>query len=76
VQLQRQAQQLAGAGQRLAALDPRQVLQRGYAWVEDADGLPVLSVHGLLPGQTVQAVWADGRARARITDVEPAAPRG
>jgi len=74
VQLQRQAQQLASAGQRLAALDPQQVLQRGYAWVEDAEGRPVLSVRGLSPGQAVQAVWADGRARARITDVEPAAP--
>jgi exodeoxyribonuclease VII large subunit len=76
VQLQRRAQQLDGTAQRLASLDPHQVLQRGYAWVEDAEGRPVLSVRGLQPGQMLQAVWADGRARARIAEVEPAASQG
>jgi exodeoxyribonuclease VII large subunit len=71
---QRQTQCLAAAGQRLQALDPHRVLQRGYAWVEGADGRPVVSVRGLAPGQTVDAVWADGRARAELMDVRPQQP--
>jgi exodeoxyribonuclease VII large subunit len=63
---------LAGAGQRLAALDPGQVLQRGYAWVESADGRPVLSARALRPGDTISAVWADGRAQAEVRAVDPA----
>jgi exodeoxyribonuclease VII large subunit len=74
VQLQRQQQRLDGATQRLDALDPRQVLRRGYAWVEDGRGRPVLSVHGLAVGQTVQAVWADGRASAQVRQVDPDPP--
>jgi exodeoxyribonuclease VII large subunit len=70
VQVQRQQQRLAGATQRLDALDPRQVLRRGYAWVEDGRGRPVLSVHALAVGQTVQAVWADGRASAQVQSVD------
>ncbi len=74
VQIQRRQQQLAAAQQRLAALDPQRVLQRGYAWVEAADGRPVVSALALRPGQAVRAVWADGRARAEIIDVEPLPP--
>jgi len=65
---------LAGAQDRLQAHDPRRVLQRGYAWVEAADGRPVVSALALRPGQTVRAVWADGRARAEVLDVEPLSP--
>jgi exodeoxyribonuclease VII large subunit len=74
VQLQRLQARLAAAGQRLDALDPHRVLHRGYAWVEGADGRPVISVSELVPGQTVQAVWADGRARAEVLSVEPLSP--
>ena len=69
VALARQRQTLAAQHSRLQALDPRQVLQRGYAWVETAAGQPVVSVQGLAAGQRVQAVWADGRAHATIEDV-------
>jgi exodeoxyribonuclease VII large subunit len=65
---------LAGAQDRLQAHDPRRVLQRGYAWVEAADGRPVVSAWALRPGQAVRAVWADGRARAEVLDVEPLPP--
>jgi exodeoxyribonuclease VII large subunit len=65
---------LAGAYDRLQAHDPRRVLQRGYAWVEAADGRPVVSARALRPGQTVRAVWADGRARAEVLEVEPLPP--
>jgi exodeoxyribonuclease VII large subunit len=74
VQLQRAQARVAASQQRLDALDPHQVLHRGYAWVEGADGRPVGSVRGLRPGQQVQAVWADGRARAELLEVVPLPP--
>lgn len=73
-QLQQQRLALAGAQERLRAHDPHRVLQRGYAWVESADGRPVVSALALRPGQAVRAVWADGRARAEVLDVEPLPP--
>jgi exodeoxyribonuclease VII large subunit len=66
-----QQQRLVLSAQRLSALDPKQVLQRGYAWVEALDGRPVLSVRALRGGQAVRAVWADGRATAEVLSVEP-----
>jgi exodeoxyribonuclease VII large subunit len=72
--LQQQRLAMEGAQQRLQAHDPHRVLQRGYAWVEAADGRPVVSALALRPGQTVRAVWADGRARAEVLDVEPLPP--
>jgi exodeoxyribonuclease VII large subunit len=55
---------------RLAALDPARVLARGYAWVTDAAGRPVLSVHKVALGQELVTVWHDGRARAEVTKIE------
>lgn len=57
---------------RLAALDPRAILSRGYAWVEGDAGQPILSAARLSQGQTVRAVWHDGAARATVIDVEVA----
>ncbi len=74
--LRQQQQRLLAAQARLAGLDPQQVLRRGYAWVESADGRPVVSVQGLRSGQTVRAVWADGRAMAEVLSVEPLATSG
>jgi exodeoxyribonuclease VII large subunit len=74
VQLQRLALRVDAAARGLQGQDPHRVLQRGYAWVESADGRPVVSALALAPGQTVRAVWADGRAGARITDIEPLPP--
>lgn len=71
VQTQQHALGLRAA--RLAALDPRAVLARGYAWVEGADGRPILSVAQLSTGQAVRAVWQDGAARATVTDIEAGA---
>jgi exodeoxyribonuclease VII large subunit len=73
-QLQQRRLALSGAQDRLQAHDPHRVLQRGYAWVESADGRPVVSALALRPGQAVRAVWADGRARAEVLDVEPLPP--
>jgi exodeoxyribonuclease VII large subunit len=74
VQLQHHRQRLDGSAARLAALDPHQVLRRGYAWVEDGQGRPVLSARALAVGQTVQAVWDDGRASARVLSLAADAP--
>ena len=74
LQLQRQQARLNATQDRLQALSPQRVLQRGYAWVQAADGRPVLSVQALRTGQAVRAVWADGSAQAQITSVEPLLP--
>jgi exodeoxyribonuclease VII large subunit len=64
-------QHLLTAAQALQAHDPHRVLRRGYAWVESADGRPVVSVQALQAGQPVRAVWADGQALAEVRQVLP-----
>ena len=58
--LQQERQRLDLASLRLQALDPHRVLDRGYAWLSDAEGQAITRVHGLKPGQPVQATLADG----------------
>jgi len=70
VSLQRHADGLARQAGRLAALDPRQVLARGYAWVEDVEGRPLVSSRSLSVGQPLRAVWADGAAAVSVTAVD------
>lgn len=74
LQLQSRRLRLQATAERLQAQDPTRVLQRGYAWVESADGRPVVSAHALSPGQTVRAVWSDGRATVQVERVEPLPP--
>lgn len=62
---------LAALDGRLAALDPQRVLARGYAWVTDATGRPVLSAHNVSVGQPLVTVWHDGRALTEVTQIEP-----
>lgn len=64
-----QQQQLEMLAARLRALDPRQVLARGYAWLSDADGRPVTSVHQLAIGAALQVVLHDGSADVAVTGV-------
>ncbi|HSI57664.1 MAG TPA: exodeoxyribonuclease VII large subunit, partial [Ideonella sp.] len=71
VSLQRHADALSRQAGRLAGLDPRQVLSRGYAWVEDAAGRPLVSSRSLAVGQPLRAVWADGGASVSVTAVDP-----
>ncbi|WP_298233569.1 exodeoxyribonuclease VII large subunit, partial [uncultured Azohydromonas sp.] len=70
-QHQRTLLTLQGMEQRLAALDPHRVLSRGYAWVTNEAGQPIVSARALQPGQQVQAVWSDGRALAQVLRVQP-----
>ena len=69
-----QAQRLASLAARLAALDPRQVLARGYAWLSDAQGVALTSVAQVAPRQRVAAMLADGRLTATVLDVDSTGP--
>jgi exodeoxyribonuclease VII large subunit len=52
---------------RLQLLDPRLVLQRGYALLTDAaSGHPLTSVHALHEGQAVRAALADGEVDLHV----------
>ena len=73
--MRREADRLAAAGRRLMALDPQQVLQRGYAWVENAEGRPLVTASALIPGQALRAVWADGRADVTVDRVSLQGPQ-
>ncbi len=64
-----QQQRLATLGVRLQTLDPKQVLARGYAWLADAHGQAVVSVHGLAVGANLSAVLADGSADVAVTQI-------
>lgn len=70
--LQSRQQTLAVLAARHAALDPGQVLRRGYAWLNDADGRPVTSVRALHAGQRLSAVLRDGRVDSVVEAVLPA----
>lgn len=56
----RRHQALNRLSTRLEMLDPRHVLQRGYAWLANAEGHAVTSVSRVLVGDDVVAVLADG----------------
>lgn len=68
--LQRCRQQLERAELRLELLDPKLVLQRGYAWLADLQGLPITRVKATHVGQPVRATLADGEV-----DLTVSAPR-
>ena len=55
---------------RLELLDPKLVLQRGYAWLADLQGQPVTTVKATSLGQPLRATLADGQV-----DLTVCAPR-
>ena len=59
-------QRLARAALRLAALDPQRVLERGYAWLEDAHGTPVTRAADTRAGQPIRATLADGKVDLEV----------
>ena len=65
-------QRLERAALRLQLLDPRLVLQRGYALLSDSEGRTITSVHQAPPGTALQATLADG---ALDLVVQPPKPR-
>ena len=52
---------------RLRLLDPALVLQRGYAWLTDADGRAIVSAKNLHAGDAVVARLADGEVDLTVT---------
>ncbi len=64
-----QAQRLGASEARLRALDPKQVLARGYAWLSEAGGRPVGSVRQLQIGTPLRAVLHDGSAGVVVTEL-------
>jgi exodeoxyribonuclease VII large subunit len=59
---------------RLHALNPRKVLERGYAWLGREDGQPITQVAQARVGDALAGVMADGLLRLRVTHVEPDPP--
>ena len=68
--LRRNSQQLERAQLRLELLDPKLVLQRGYAWLADLQGTPVTAAKTTHVGQPLRATLADGEV-----DLTVSAPR-
>ena len=63
-QLARKASRLDAAAKLFDSLNYKSVLQRGFALVRDADGLPVRSADAVLDGQSLVLEFADGKADA------------
>lgn len=64
--LERHAHRLARAEVALASLDPRLVLQRGYAWLSNAQGQPVTLAAHTHSGQALRASLADGEVDLQV----------
>lgn len=73
--LQAARRMLESCEQRQRLLDPRRVLARGYALVQDAHGHFVKSVADLAPGDRIGIALRDGVSRARVEEVEEIEPR-
>ncbi len=69
-QIELRGVQLKGAAQRLNALNPLSILQRGFALIEQADGSLAHGIDSLQVGQTVHIRMADGQAAAQIQSTE------
>ncbi len=61
---------LDGLRERLQALSPLAVLQRGYALVEAADGSLLRSVRQVNPADEIAVRMADGRIQAQVQKVQ------
>ncbi|MGO4395178.1 exodeoxyribonuclease VII large subunit [Variovorax sp. M-6] len=62
----RHRERLERAALRLQLLDPALVLQRGYAWLTDAEGHAVTRAGSLAPGDEVKARLADGTVDLKV----------
>ncbi|PIT74867.1 exodeoxyribonuclease VII large subunit [Limnohabitans sp. G3-2] len=58
--LPQRAQRLERAALRLSSVDPRQVLERGYAWLSDEHGQALTHAAQFQPGHSIQATLSDG----------------
>jgi exodeoxyribonuclease VII large subunit len=67
--LQQATQQCEFLRQKLATLDPENVLKRGYAVVRMENGAIARSVANLSPGQELQIQLGEGQVKAKITEI-------
>jgi exodeoxyribonuclease VII large subunit len=65
-QLQNGAQRLERVGLRLASVDPKKVLLRGYAWLTDESGQALTQAGQFQAGQSVWATLADGEVPLKV----------
>lgn len=65
--LARAEERLQRAQLRLELLDPRLVLQRGYAWLSDESGHAVTRAAQTVPGQALRATLADGEVELTVS---------
>ena len=66
-QVAQSGQRLARAALRLSSVDPRRVLERGYAWLSDGQGQALTHAAQFQPGQAVRATLADGDVPLTVT---------
>lgn len=66
-----QDRRLAQAQLRLELLDPRLVLQRGYAWLADEQGRALTQAVQAQPGQPLVATLADGQLDVQVLAQRP-----
>jgi exodeoxyribonuclease VII large subunit len=69
-----QQQGVAMAASRLQLLDPSRVLDRGYAWLLDADHRAVASVRNVAVGDAMQARVRDGTLALTVAGCRPDGP--
>ena len=56
---------------RLESASPKKALERGYAWVQTADGAPLGSVAQVRVGQPLRVMVKDGQLHATVSAIEP-----
>jgi exodeoxyribonuclease VII large subunit len=66
--LGQRAHRLEVLGARLAPMDPRGPLERGFVLVKDAQGRLVTRARGAEPGAAVELQWLDGSRSAELKD--------
>ncbi|MCR9246487.1 MAG: exodeoxyribonuclease VII large subunit [bacterium] len=72
--LERAAMQLESRSQRHRLLDPRRVLERGYALARDASGKVLPDAESLAPDSKLVVQFRDGRVTTRVEDVQRESP--
>lgn len=73
--LEQRAQRLQRNEAALGLLDPRLVLERGYAFLTDAQGLAITRASQAVPGQALQARLADGELGLTVNRCDTRPPR-
>ena len=66
--LERLHRRLERIADRLPGVDPRRVLEQGYAWLSDADGHPLTRAAAIHPGQPVRATLVDGMVELKAAE--------